>query len=703
VLRIPAEWLDQPMRCKHCGMTFQARPTTAVAAAPYRHAVLPPPGRLGSRPAATMAARPAPRSVWVGPLVILGVLAVAGVLTAVLWPHLRAQFNKKEVAQGPPAPEVPADQPKPPDKPNDAPPPADKPKDPMPPVDKPKDPTPPADKPKDPTPPVDKPKDTPPPPVDKPKDRPPPPVDKPKDPPRPPDNLTSPAGNAFPRRALVISVNDYLYLNPVTFGDTGSRNVAGLVNSLRGALRIERDQVALLSDAAPDGAGCAPVKPVLVNTISSFLASSRAQDRVLLLFLGHAAVIDDEAYLVPIDGDPKDKATLIPLDWLYQQLADCKARQKVLVLDVCRVDPGRGTERAGGDPMDEKLDARLQAPPPGVQVWSACVAGQNSYEISTVDLRNGVFAEALQQALLKDLEGSIQRPEQPLPMDRLLTAVNRRMKALLDPQKKVQTSRLTGQETNAGAASDPAEPSPARVTLSLPPPPTGGAAKLDIVQSILREIDVLPVRPTKDQRPLRPEALPVFDARVLDLYRLDLNSSPLRDAVEKARKLLNEQIKSRALREEWRAPANENQLKEELRGIQMKTVAVQIQDLEIALEELRALEEERAQETKRWQANYDYILSRMEARLAYIYDYTSLLGQMRQALPPREEGHDGWRMIAVKKPTGDKSGKRAADRSNELLKRLIKEHPGTPWEVLARRDSLANLGLDWQSVKGDGR
>lgn len=31
VLRIPADWLDEPLRCRHCGQSFQARPTPAAA------------------------------------------------------------------------------------------------------------------------------------------------------------------------------------------------------------------------------------------------------------------------------------------------------------------------------------------------------------------------------------------------------------------------------------------------------------------------------------------------------------------------------------------------------------------------------------------------------------------------------------------------------------------------------------------------
>jgi hypothetical protein len=56
-------------------------------------------------------------------------------------------------------------------------------------------------------------------------------------------------------------------------------------------------------------------------------------------------------------------------------------------------------------------------------------------------------------------------------------------------------------------------------------------------------------------------------------------------------------------------------------------------------------------------------------------------------------------MAGVKKPQGDRSGKDAVKRCLALLEKLAKDHPNTPWEVLAKREALANLGLEWQSTK----
>jgi hypothetical protein len=37
-----------------------------------------------------------------------------------------------------------------------------------------------------------------------------------------------------------------------------------------------------------------------------------------------------------------------------------------------------------------------------------------------------------------------------------------------------------------------------------------------------------------------------------------------------------------------------------------------------------------------------------------------------------------------------------ADDARKLFAKIIREHPGTPWEVLAKRDRLTAIGLAWQ-------
>src|SRR5438874_12967313 len=53
----------------------------------------------------------------------------------------------------------------------------------------------------------------------------------------------------FPRRALAICVNNYLYANPVAYG-TEDNDVGGFLDKLSKVLHIDASQVVELSDAA---------------------------------------------------------------------------------------------------------------------------------------------------------------------------------------------------------------------------------------------------------------------------------------------------------------------------------------------------------------------------------------------------------------------------------------------------------------------
>jgi hypothetical protein len=429
----------------------------------------------------------------------------------------------------------------------------------------------------------------------------------------------------------------------------------------------------------------------------------------VLLFAGHAIEIEKEAYLVPLDatikdGDPKD---LLALSWLYDVLKTCKARQKVLILDVCRFDPARGEQRPGSGAMGEVLDARLAQPPAGVQVWSSCVKGQQAYEFE----RGSVFLQALCGAMQESLP-TMADPNDSLPLDALVPRVNRTMEKVLAMHKLTQTSRLAGVELKNGAPYDPGEPRAPVVLIKPPPMPVGGLAGPEVVRSIVEELRLVPpVRsandPTSD---ISPEALPPFPAKALEPYLADYISVdaiernpakyPLRVAVLKAAQILRENIDKVRMKEVF--PGNNNaQVKQQVLREQVdpgKNILV----LKEALEDLKKAGEERKKEkSKRWQANYDYVLARLESRLVYVYEYSYVLAQIRSdSLPPLENGATGYRLGAKKKvgiPEPEvKDWVKEIDRT---WQRLAREHANTPWAIVANRERMTVLGLEWRPTR----
>ncbi len=506
----------------------------------------------------------------------------------------------------------------------------------------------------------------------------------------------------FPRRALVVSINNYLYANPINHGLAlgRARNVSTFLEQLNRGLRVPRDQIAELSDAALKDAR-PTVAPVIRATVSGFLEASRPQDRVLLFAIGHVVEADGEAFLVPADGDFDVKESLIPLKWFYDALAACKARQKVFVLDTCRLNPARGQERPGSGPMGEKLDALLKAPPAGVQVWTACVKDQYSYEFEDGETHNGLFLDELHEVLSNAGQGQIQKPGDALPLERLVEDVNRRMKEKLAPLGKEQTSRLTGAAAEDGAAYDATEPAPAKPELAKAPAKAGGALDVAHVKAILTDISFPPLKVSKDETALTAEALPPFSRDAMLPYLADDKAkTPLREEVEKARDTLNALAKSQVLREGYRAPGDYESFKKVVLNDQKESSKLFVQ-LGETLDAMEAAKEHRKDETKRWQATYDYILARLKAQKAYLLEYQALLGQLRNALPARDpKVHNGWRLASQRDPEGgDNEAKKLAVEARKLLDKIIKDNPDTPWAVVAKRDKASALGLEWQPTK----
>jgi uncharacterized caspase-like protein len=778
VLRIPADWLQQAFRCKYCRTVIQARsngvpapstppPTHSIRKTPSSPrsktplpvakiaapAVAPAPARPPvavpvAPPAAPMAIpvqapafntgaafdpftgidESAPlsrrrRRGWAGFVVGLMILGIAGASIFALWPQIAPLFDKKTDDKKEAKADPHTDKPVSTDKkdPQRDPDPTKRPPDKKPPTTDPVPIKPPPDKkPPDKKPPEKKPPDQKPP-DKKPPDKKPP--DK-----KPPEKKPPAVAGAFPRRALIISVHNYLYANPISFGDYGQgrRNFhtfLGRLPQLKG-FRISPAQIVHLSDAARKDPH-PPVKPVIENTLTNFLKESHAQDRVLVLFAGHGVEIDGEAYLVPIEGELSVASTLIPLKWVYKQLAECKARQKLFIVDVCRINPSRGVERPAGGPMSPKFDLALKKPPKGVQVWTACTEGQQSYEFEDARINNGLFMDALYEAADRGVEGVIQKPNDPFPVKQMVAAINKKLKDELEPLKLTQTTRLSGTELEGGAAFNPEEAAAAKPTVAALEEGKGRADDR-LVRSVLKELSVPPVKKSQTEGLIRYEAMPPFQAKTLEAYPMDNTPTPLRDAIERAQVVLwaispnappsemagavakfkqTEKLKTdlNGLRESFRAPGGAGNAEKRFKDLveaDGRRVASMLRVLEDELDSMTKAKEMRAKAPKRWQANYDFMLARLEEQIAYVYEYSSMLGQMRKEFPPRDPAvHGGWRLASREQLQGDATGRKLHRDAQKILAKLASDNAGTPWEVLAKREKLTALGLKWEPVK----
>ncbi len=430
----------------------------------------------------------------------------------------------------------------------------------------------------------------------------------------------------------------------------------------------------------------------------------------MLFFAGHAVDNEEtkEAYLVPLEGDMNDPKTLIPLQWVYDRLAKCRAWQKVLILDVCRFPPARGFELPGSGDMGDILDAKLQKPPAGVQVWSSCIKGQQAIEFEG----GSAFLQALCTALQEGVPG-IQKETDPLPMDMLY-------RDLLEPEKMEQTTRLSGTAPAGPGPYDAMEPLPEHLTFRLPSAQAGSA----LVTNILKEIRKIPaVRAIRrgGENLLQITYLPPFEAKALEDFKstepsfsvlenmkpdkLDKyrEKFPLRVAVTEAIKALNDNAKF-TMKESLTNPGGPitPQIKNQFLKDQ-EDPGIATFYLKEALGKLKAAQKERDKESsKRWQANFDYTLARLQARLVYTMEYNFILAQVRgDSLPPLNNAiHNGWRIGSVSKvQIKEQEVKDMVKSIKKAWEKIKTEYPNTPWSVMARRESMTALGLEWRASR----
>ncbi|OAI42137.1 hypothetical protein AYO40_06720 [Planctomycetaceae bacterium SCGC AG-212-D15] len=236
-----------------------------------------------------------------------------------------------------------------------------------------------------------------------------------------------------------------------------------------------------------------------------------------------------------------------------------------------------------------------------------------------------------------------------------------------------------------------------------------------MIQAILRETsDIPPVKIAQAGiQPLRADTLPAFANAVMKDYKPDKEETPFREAITKATAVMQKLAKPQpgqpaggSFQEEF-ATKNAEQLKQQVQPVQRSLAVIKL-ELDEALADLEKLADERDNEkSKRWQATYDYVTARLLMRVAYVFEYSYVISDIRtDGLPELSPANIGWRLassdkMAAKGDDGKEAKKRMA-KAKSLLERLTKEHKGTPYEILAKREMSTSIGLQWQPLNGAG-
>jgi hypothetical protein len=252
--------------------------------------------------------------------------------------------------------------------------------------------------------------------------------------------------------------------------------------------------------------------------------------------------------------------------------------------------------------------------------------------------------------------------------------------------------------------------------LEIPTPASvfgGGLAESKEIQSLLAEIDLPPIKQARNSDAVvKLDSIMPFTAAAFKDYKDDGVSAddikknaekyPVRVAVLKAiedlRKLKDTEAAEQDLPETIQPAQITDAQKQALLRIQRSPARVQLvlRNLNELLE--KAAEERKEEKSKRWQANFDFVFAMVKARLAYIHEYNLMVGRIRKEdLPELDKslGQDGWRLASQAGLQSATDIKDQAKDAQKLFAKLAKDHKGTPWEVLGKRQKQTTLGLKW--------
>jgi len=100
---------------------------------------------------------------------------------------------------------------------------------------------------------------------------------------------------------------------------------------------------------------------------------------------------------------------------------------------------------------------------------------------------------------------------------------------------------------------------------------------------------------------------------------------------------------------------------------------------------------------RRWQAGYDLALGRVLAAKVRTDAYNTLLAQAKSGMRFKDPKSDTWRLVRsdVVENAGSQIEK-LAGQARAALDRVVKEHPGTPWALIAQEELRTPLGYEWR-------
>lgn len=205
--------------------------------------------------------------------------------------------------------------------------------------------------------------------------------------------------------------------------------------------------------------------------------------------------------------------------------------------------------------------------------------------------------------------------------------------------------------------------------------------------------------PPAVMRAYQPDYRPIRD------YQTSLNKNKAKMALVMSAKGVENSNRQRKLESiplpRLNFPAyNDNVLREEITEAQ-KPAAELDYEIKKVVEMLSQGEKDREKIAEpRWRAAYDLAAGRALAIQVRVLGYNQMLAEMKgQPKAFQKKDSNEWRIMPSKSINAGQAVKKLEKQAATYLKRVIDDHPDTPWAELAAREISIPMGWEWQEFR----
>lgn len=100
----------------------------------------------------------------------------------------------------------------------------------------------------------------------------------------------------------------------------------------------------------------------------------------------------------------------------------------------------------------------------------------------------------------------------------------------------------------------------------------------------------------------------------------------------------------------------------------------------------------------RWQAGYDLAMGRTLAVMVRTKVYNGMLAKAKQGMKFENEKNDTWNLVPADEVSVGSALEKQAEQARMYLNRVVKDHAGTPWAMLAAKELEKPIGFKWEEA-----